>query len=83
MYVSSVVFFQTDLPCFDDFERYLQTVTHQTAIACISLDKEESLACQITSLIYKLLKKQAYCLMGKLSGKPVSPLYLKSSMAVE
>ena len=51
----------------------------------ISLDKGESLACQITSPFNNKLgcfykNNQYFCLIGKLSGKPVTLLCLKSSM---
>ena len=59
-----------------------------------SLDKEESLACQITSRStkswsvfenkFKRLLYKTFCCMGKISGKqPVTPLYLKSSMVFD
>ena len=50
-----------------------------------SLDKGESLACQIPSPFNNKLgcfykNNQYFCLIGKLSGKPVTLLCLKSSM---
>ena len=66
---------------------------HKRVKSWSSLDIGESLACQMTSPFNKnigcferrsfkfyLKNNPAYCWMGKLSGKPTTPLYLKSSM---
>ena len=47
-----------------------------------SLDQGESLAFQITSqkIIFYIRNNLTYCWRGKFSGKPVTPLYLKSSI---